>query len=169
MSQELLVTLDIVDEILAKQVAQELAGLPYIRIEERIGAPATGLPPQVIVLDDLPGNGEIFVKLTNLRKRFREGALYVISPEKNPEHIIDVMKAGAMEYFINPLNPDKLRSALERFRTQAPATVPLTRGVQYSFVSSKGGLGSTVLAVNTAPQSELDVVDRIVSLIRVVG
>ena len=60
------------------------------------------------------------------------------------------MKAGANEYFLKPVNPQKIREAISRVQLQLLGGGKNTGGKAYAFIGSKGGIGTTVLAVNTA-------------------
>jgi pilus assembly protein CpaE len=59
------------------------------------------------------------------------------------------MKAGAAEFF-TPLEVTKIAEALETYRQEKALAQQDCRGTTYSFISSKGGLGATVIAVNVA-------------------
>ncbi len=60
------------------------------------------------------------------------------------------MKAGASEYFLNPINPQKVKDAINRIKLQVFKGGKDANGATYAFLSSKGGLGATVLSVNVA-------------------
>jgi pilus assembly protein CpaE len=60
------------------------------------------------------------------------------------------MKAGVSEYMVAPVDTETLRNAVEEVRTKLATDGKIAKGKIYSFISSKGGLGSTVIAVNSA-------------------
>jgi len=60
------------------------------------------------------------------------------------------MKAGASEYLVDPFQENLLCDAIEEVRAKLANSGHLAQGRIYSFIGAKGGVGSTVLAVNTA-------------------
>jgi pilus assembly protein CpaE len=60
------------------------------------------------------------------------------------------MKAGVSEYLVTPINDKIFKNAIEEVRARLATSGQISRGSVYSFISSKGGLGSTVLSVNSA-------------------
>ena len=88
--------------------------------------------------------------LAALRRRLPQLTLFVISPDKSPGHIVEVMKAGADEFFPNPIDIALLRAAIVKVRQCLAGLFAGGNGTLYSFISAKGGLGATVVSVNAA-------------------
>jgi pilus assembly protein CpaE len=93
---------------------------------------------------------QLFSTLEKLRDRFPATSFILISAVQDPKHIVAAMKAGVSEYLVPPLSTESLNNAIEEIRAKSPATPSKAQGHLYSFISSKGGLGATVVAVNTA-------------------
>ncbi len=146
MVQELCVALEISDNRLAERVTVALAELPKVRTLGRTD-PAV---PQILIVEDRAETGDVFQTMEDLRSRYPQAPMFVLSEDKRPEHIIEVMKAGAVEFLFCPLDVLKLKEAVEKVRSRLTVPERLSRGRLYSFIGSKGGLGSTVAAVNTA-------------------
>ena len=154
--KELVIAVEVVEVPLGRQLLEELRRLPDVRgvqwldAQGEKGPKAAGLAPDVIVIDDQPAAGELFRRLGLLRQGFPQAALFVVSADKRPERIVEVMKAGVAEYLVVPVNRELLDAAVGEVRTRLVNAGHLARGEVVSFVSSKGGLGATVIAVNSA-------------------
>lgn len=156
MGSNLNIAFEIQDLRLADEISRDLEGLSRINLIHSIneqgdrGTTAFQSPPEIILLEDLPDNTNVLRRLISLHHNFPLAAIFVISADRRPEHIVEVMKAGATEYFTTPVSPAALQRAVEKVRDQRGRAEGARFGNCYSFISSKGGLGSTSLAVNTA-------------------
>jgi pilus assembly protein CpaE len=112
--------------------------------------PADRTTPEIIIIDDNPEEAKTLAELSALKSNFPESAIFVVSTNQNPQHIINVMKGGGAEYFLIPVDQTELRRAIEEVHGKCCNNRKPGKGAIYSFISSKGGLGSTVLSVNTA-------------------
>lgn len=156
MPQTMNIAIEISDRELAKKISKDLDALANVKTHQWYGAMgekgelAVKSSPNIIILDDAPETGEIFRRLPKMRHVFPQAAMFVVSNDKNPKHIVEVMKGGATEYMVTPLSAKVLINAVEEVRAKLTETGKIAKGTVYSFISSKGGLGSTILAVNTA-------------------
>lgn len=112
------------------------------------GALTVKEPPDILIIDDEPGGPHFFERLRTLRQHFPTTAIFVVSAATDPGHIVQVMKAGAKEYLMLPVQEQNLLGAVEEVRQNHE--LGAQQANVYSFISSKGGLGATVLAVNVA-------------------
>lgn len=84
------------------------------------------------------------------------GHLFLVSGVTDPDILIRVLKIGPREFFQLPLNPDDVRKALLTFQTDRSshsagvAAKPLKEGTIIHVAGSKGGVGTTTVAVNLA-------------------
>lgn len=147
MLQSIHIALDVHDGLLGKILSEEFLHQPNISIG-KAAAPGNGVEPNIFFLDDAPG--DVLGRLQTVRRDFPKASLFVLSSDASPDQIVEVMKAGANEYFLKPINPQKIREAVDRVQTQLLEEGKSTGGKAYAFIGSKGGLGTTVLAVNTA-------------------
>jgi len=151
MFETISVALNLHDRELLRQITSHLAELGGTKI---VGSSTNdSLPPadaQVVVVEDPPTGLDVLDKLHKLREHLSGAAVFVVSGRSEPEHIVEVMQAGAVEYFLTPMSPQKLLVALDKVRGLLSDLTASAKGSVYSFISSKGGLGATVLAVNTA-------------------
>lgn len=146
------VALDIGESRLSKQIREDLASLKSVTTVENlhIMASAPETPPHIVIIYDRLEYGDIFKKISAVRQRSPHVFIFVISADKRPEHIVDVMKAGAAEFFLNPLDFQSLKDAIKKVGAGLLNDGKSSKGTVYSFMSSKGGVGSTVVSVNVA-------------------
>ena len=156
MTKELIVALEISRTELAGALAGLARSLPGVKIQEwagnlgEKGSLAVKTEPDIIVIDDAPQNGELLGRVRIIKDNFPQASLLVISSNCDPQQIINTMKAGAAEYLVQPVSDKIFINAIEEVRAKLANSGHLAQGNVYSFISAKGGVGATVLAVNTA-------------------
>jgi pilus assembly protein CpaE len=101
--------------------------------------------PQVLVVDvrrrdQLPSGLSAF-----RRQHPNAGAVLVVS-SLDPRLMLEAMRAGVSECVAEPLTAAALEEAVRRVLTNTTET----SGQVFAFVGSKGGVGTTTMAVNTA-------------------
>jgi len=156
MTKIIQIAIEIPDQETVKELSRILAEIPEIKttvwfdsMGEK-GGLAVKVIPDILLIDDRPEGARFFERLRILRSNFPQAAIFVVSGEKNPEHIVQVMKAGAKEYLVLPVREKTLDRAVEEVRHALAEAGKTSLASVYSFISSKGGLGATVLAVNVA-------------------
>ncbi len=90
--------------------------------------------------------------LAMLQKGLAE-ELFLISASTDPKILMQAMRAGVKEFFAQPLDAAEIREALVRFkkrRDHAQSQVETRGGNIVSVFGSKGGVGTTTVAVNLA-------------------
>ena len=120
------------------------------------GSIAVKTIPDIILIDDNPENDDLFARIKAIKGHFPHTSLFVVSANKNHQYIITAMKSGASEYLVEPVLENSLHNAIEEVRAKLANAGRLAQGRIYSFVGAKGGVGSTVLAVNTATALSMD-------------
>ncbi len=146
MLHPLYITLDVHDPFIGKILSEEFDNEPDITIASQPDPVA----PNIFFLDDEVESGNIFEKIRDLRVDFPNVGIFVVSSNSSPENIVEIMKAGANEFFMKPINPQKIREAIDRMQLKLLDGGKKTAGRAYAFLGSKGGLGTTILSVNTA-------------------
>ena len=82
-------------------------------------------------------------------KREEVKNIFVTSRRTDPELIIRAFRAGAKEFFSQPLKKDEVRAALEKYRDEnLKSTFSRRKGKIFNLLGSKGGVGTTTIAVN---------------------
>jgi pilus assembly protein CpaE len=156
MSHELNILVESRRKEILSQVSEILSTLPMVAFHLSEGsqleqnAQAGKKCPDIIVLDEGTDGGEIVTRLLQLQEQFVQSSIFVISPDTSPKNIVRLMKAGASEFISNPVTANNLIDAVEEFRIRRMNAGKVAEGKICSFISSKGGLGSSVLAVNSA-------------------
>lgn len=160
MAVKITIAMEVASKDIADEVSRHLKKLPDVNIIEwqngigEKGALASKALPHVIIIDEAPQYGSLYDRIALLKSSYPQVAVFVASMEQQPEHIIGAMKAGATEYFIHPVNKKQFEKALNDIRVKLDQDGQLTKGRTFSFVSAKGGCGSTVLATNFAVAME---------------
>lgn len=156
MTKELFIALEVAGSDLLETLQMYLRKMPGVRSQHwagefgEKGTLAVKTVPDIIVIDNSPAIGGLLARVRTIKGHFPQTALFVISGDRDPQLIIDVMKAGAAEYLVEPVIERAFINAVEEVRVKLTNLDSQSPGKIYSFISSKGGVGSTVLAVNTA-------------------
>ena len=74
--------------------------------------------------------------------------VFLTSARAEPEILMHAMRAGAKEFFVQPLKVDEVRVTLERYASKGVSN--RHNGQVIYLVGSKGGVGTTTVAVNLA-------------------
>ncbi|SDT97899.1 AAA family ATPase [Desulfobacula phenolica] len=79
--------------------------------------------------------------------------IFLVSKRSDPEILIQALRIGIKEFFPVPLKPELIKEALVRFKKRHEKLQHTTSGSLgkiYSILGSKGGVGTTTVAVNLA-------------------
>jgi pilus assembly protein CpaE len=162
MATELILAIEISQTNRAKAflgLAKQLKGVNILQWQSRTaekGVSAAKTIPDIILIDDIAESDDLLTRVQTIKENFPKTTLFVVSDNKDHQNIISVMKAGVSEYLVEPVQEDLLYNAIEEVRAKLANSGRLAQGRIYSFVSAKGGVGSTVLAVNTAAALAMD-------------
>ena len=92
-----------------------------------------------------------FLVIHSILNRGEVKDIFVTSPRTESEVIIQALRSGVKEFFSQPLKKDEVRAALEKYRDKKIKTsLSRGRGKIIDLVGSKGGVGTTTIAVNLA-------------------
>lgn len=156
MPNKLIIAIELSDDYLVKEILAAVENIPNVspvRWHNSMGgkgAMAGKDTPQIIIIDDQTDLQGLQQRIHILRQSFPEAACFVVSADQSPKHIIEVMKTGVAEFLVLPIDTKHLHNAVEDIRAKLANSGKIARGSVYSFISSKGGLGASVIAVNTA-------------------
>ncbi len=81
------------------------------------------------------------------------GEVFCTSPHSDPAILLEAMRTGAKEFFPHPIKGQEVRQALENFRERrekAKRKEAVKIGQVIELIGSKGGVGTTTVAVNLA-------------------
>ena len=110
--------------------------------------------PDVVFLDLQPDVEPFFALAAQLRRRRPTVRLVACSPWKtpDPELLLRAMRAGVQEFLPKPVQPDALKTILERF-LQEGETGPAEEATKVIvLMGAKGGVGTSTIAVNLGVQ-----------------
>jgi pilus assembly protein CpaE len=98
-------------------------------------------------------NGE-FDLFRSLKASGEISEVFLTSSNTNPSILIEALRAGAKEFFTQPLNREDVTASLLKFKDQmedAPIVPHKTKkGKIINVIGGKGGVGTTTVAVNIA-------------------
>src|ERR1051325_3164564 len=127
---------------------QEVAANLYIRVLQDLERnPGAGL------IVDLSNDAEGAVKAIEKVKQAAPDLFVIVSNfHADSETVIACMRAGANEFLLQPLKRTEFRDAMGRLeRAPKHGIVSESKlGRMYTFIGTKGGVGTTTLAVNFA-------------------
>lgn len=109
------------------------------------------LQPDVVLLELNTLREPLAEVIRRIRAAPGSPVVFAVHDAKEPEVILQAIRAGAAEYLYRPLNPS-LAAALERISSEraAHATRAQPRGKTVGFLSAKGGCGATTIACHAA-------------------
>lgn len=84
--------------------------------------------------------------------------------QPNQQLLLDAMRSGVQDFVYKPVTPAALRVILERFREEGPATEGKSIEKLILVMGSKGGVGTTTVAVNLGVQLSTFLNKRVVLL-----
>lgn len=143
------IALEISNNDLLQRLLSQIQGLDAVQVVP-LAKLITKVKPDIVIIDD-NGQNSMFNVLKTLCDEVPERIVFLVSTDASPQRIVEMMKSGIAEYLMVPVDKQILHKAIEDVRIRLTNIVDkVVNGLVYSFISSKGGLGSTVIAVNTA-------------------
>jgi pilus assembly protein CpaE len=106
----------------------------------------------MVVMVDVDEQGAGVDRIRHLHDRFPRTSIFVMSAKRDTDWILNLMRAGAVEYLLKPLVEIELTESLQkigRIWIQRPSDVG-ERGKVISVYNPVGGMGTTTIAVNLA-------------------
>lgn len=86
--------------------------------------------------------------IDRLNRRERHMAIIATGESTDPSLMLKAMRAGVQEFLLRPIIPTELQGALERLARRTTSTV--ADGQVFAVFGSKGGVGTSTVAVNLA-------------------
>jgi len=151
--KKLNIRLSRMDEALGQEFIRIIAGVEGCHV---FGDDDAGIADLLIMqLGDKPE--EEFNLVYQAMKTGAARKIFLTSKSIKPEVLIEAMRAGVKEFFSQPLREDEVRSALQKLlekkqfgQAAASRKTPGKQGRVINVVGSKGGVGTTTVAVNLA-------------------
>jgi pilus assembly protein CpaE len=137
-----------------------LAGTPSVIVGEFRNIPealrtAPAYRPDVIIVEiplEQGRNGDgASSTIEHLARVLPDAAILVTGPTQSAHLVIQVMRAGALDFVARPVKQDDLKQALEKVARSRPSVAVQERiGRVISVFSAKGGAGVSTVATNLA-------------------
>jgi pilus assembly protein CpaE len=127
---------------------QEVAPNLYVRVLQDLER-----HPNAGLIVDISGDPETAIKAVEKMKQAAPDLFIMVSNfHADGETVIACLRAGASEFLLQPLKRSEFREAMGRLERAPRHAVPdgSKLGRIYTFVGTKGGVGTTTLAVNFA-------------------
>jgi pilus assembly protein CpaE len=108
--------------------------------------------PQLVIIDMDTDQTKTFARLQAIRSASPSTAIFVTASSIDTQVLLNVLRAGVQEFLPQPLQKEDLGHALERFEARDKDSQPLPnkKGKLINVLGSKGGVGTTTIAVNLA-------------------
>jgi pilus assembly protein CpaE len=149
-------------------------GTPTVREAfERLVASVRGLrpaeahgPADLLVLEIGAEPLRDFELVAQLLQTGGAREVFLTCGRSEPEILLHALRSGAKEFFVQPLKIDEVRATLERYAARAARAVAANHTGQVIYlVGSKGGVGTTTVAVNLAAELRAGNGERAVAVI----
>jgi pilus assembly protein CpaE len=148
------------DAASAAQLVASLQQTGLVNSVRKWSLPAETMPesgeniPDIVLLD-LAQEPESFFSFAAHLRRLRPSTRLIACSEaapSNPQLLLDAMRSGVQDFISKPVNPGELKEILDRF--QQEGDLANGRGAEklIAVMGSKGGVGTTTVAVNLAVQ-----------------
>jgi pilus assembly protein CpaE len=108
--------------------------------------------PQLMIIDVDPDRHKTLSRIHAIRSASSTTEIFVTASGTDADVLLSVLRAGVQEFLPQPLHKEDLCQAFERFEARRKDIQPLPakRGKLINILGSKGGVGTTTLAVNLA-------------------
>ncbi len=124
-----------------------IAILPSIPGMPKDGLPALSGKPDFVFVDASSFPDGAAAVLPRLGERYPQAVIILLASDRSPEYLIAAIRVGVREVLALPLSANELDSALDRLVSKM-SVAQQSEGRVMSFVSAKGGAGTTFVAAN---------------------
>jgi pilus assembly protein CpaE len=130
----------------------ELASFFAIQTGYRLRSSEDTEFPQLMIIEIDTDWNKTLSRIHELRSTSPRTQIFVTASGTDAEVLLNMLRAGVQEFLPQPLQKEDLCNALKRFEERYRDSLPLLakRGKLINVFGSKGGVGTTTLAVNLA-------------------
>jgi pilus assembly protein CpaE len=157
------VGLDIKNESLRSEFEEILAAQPGFHLVK----PDPNRLPDLLLLEMEEDRGKTFVQIQAIVTTSPSTEIFLTSAQTDSAVLLEAFRAGVKEFIPQPIQRAELEDALTRFKERYKERRPATakRGKLITVIGSKGGVGTTTIAVNLAVSLRQTNPDRSVVLV----
>jgi pilus assembly protein CpaE len=123
--------------------------------------------PELLILELDEDRGKTFAQIQTVLAAWPSTEIFLTSSQTDSEVLLEALRTGVKEFIPQPIQRAELEDALLRFterrREKKPALVK--RGKLITIIGSKGGVGTTTVAVNLAASLSQENPNRSVALV----
>ncbi len=124
-----------------------IAVLPAVPGAPKDSVPTSAGKPDLIFVDANSFPDASGGLLQRTAERYPQAVMILLSSDRSPEYLISAIRAGVREVLPSPVSANELDAALDRLSSKL-STSQQSEGKVMSFVSAKGGAGTTFVAAN---------------------
>jgi len=157
------IKLDIKNPNIAKEFSEIISAIKECRIIKQ----GDTLKPDLQIFE-VNGNPEDLNRIQTLLNTGKFHEIFLTSEKTDPEVLMKAIRIGVKEFFPQPIKKNDVEQALERFKERRAHAAPVTQqksGKLISVIGSKGGVGTTTIAVNLAVTLAEQEKDRSVAIL----
>jgi pilus assembly protein CpaE len=143
------IKLDIKNPTITKQFSEIIGTVKGCRIIK----PDDTLRRPDLQIFEINGNPEELNLIQSLLNTGKFDEIFLTSEITDPQMLMQVIRIGVKEFFPQPIKRSDVEQALKRFKVRRAHAAPVIHqksGTLISVLGSKGGVGTTTIAVNLA-------------------
>lgn len=102
-------------------------------------------PPDICIVDFDRDRRKAASVAENIHSAAPDSAIFAVSTDTQPDHIIQAMRSGCSEYLLKPMGREQLLNAVARVGGRRKERLQPSRAQVLAFMGAKGGCGVTSL------------------------
>lgn len=143
------VKLEIKDWKVRKELEEVISSLEGFRIQKSFSTPS-----DIMILEIRDNHQKEFQLIQDIQASGMTMGVFLTSPRLEPDLLIQALRVGAKEFFSQPIQREEVKRALLKFKEHKEKNEVVgkkkKKGKIIDVIGSKGGIGTTIVAVNLA-------------------
>ncbi len=111
-------------------------------------------PCDILFLETAENSSRDLQKIDSAKTSGSAKEIFLTAPRFEPDFMIQALRLGVKEFFIQPIKKEEVETAIQKLRNAQEVIVldskNIKRGKIINVIGSKGGIGTTTVAVNLA-------------------